>query len=411
MTDSAPSGRAVETQLQRLLESNTFRKSRKSKGLLQLLVNSNLQGNPLSETEIGIRLFGQPDDWIPDADHSIVRTNVFRLNKRLTRYYETEGVGDLVIIRIAELQPVFQYNRQSPLFPVRPSVVSSEFTTSVENYFADPDTGEIPCVVTGDAAVWHRIDGDLDNNAFGNLIPLCERLHARIELLRERRKPNDEKELQPRYLADELARCHFANWRMAYAYACAHLAFYMGEPPIGDEIPDVRISRLCDALSHARHHFNESIVAHLIRHSLLPLVAQIHSLDPRPFCQLALQLSGICDEAAYFDTATAALTLAESVAGRFAALVYESGSLNRFSLLRRRAQLAMERMPTDASFDYLAKLAEEQAQNNPNLPLTLHVIVTQRWFRQATRNASRKIYEAVATTVDSYKNAEYTGRT
>lgn len=148
-------------------------------------------------------------------------------------------------------------------------------------------------------------------------------------------------------------------------------------------------------------------MAYVIRHSLLPLVTRIGSLDPRSLCHLALQLSGILDEAGYFDTAASALALAENVASCFADLVYQPGSLNRFSLLRRQAQLPMERKPTDKFFIDLAKQAEEQSRNNANLPLTLQVVVAARSFRQGTYPASRHAYETLAPIAGRFKNVVF----
>lgn len=393
MIDATPSAAAVKRQLDRLLESRSFRKADKAAALLDFIVEETLKGKPHSEYDIGVRLFCKPKDWSPKED-SEVRTNISRLAERLDGYYDEDGANDLVVIGIVNREAVCRYNHLSPFMPSPPEALKLDFVGELENFFAEPATGEVLCVVTGESADWHHLDGDACNNALGNLIPLSPRLSFHIRSLARGALRTNLPELQPVYLA-ELARAHFAQWRMASAYACAHLAFYMGEPPFGNETPDLRLQHLSDALSHIRHRFNESIVANLIRHSLLPLVVRLGSLDPRTLFHLTLQLSGILDEGAHFVTAARALSLAERVADRFPSLVFQEGALNRFSLLRRRAQLLMERAPADKHFDYLAKQAEEETLHNPNLPLTLQIIVTHRWFRQATPDASRKTYESL----------------
>jgi hypothetical protein len=402
MIDGVPSGDAVRKQLAWLLEIEAFKKAKMASALLSFIVKETLRGKPPSETDIAIKVYGKPKDWQP-SEGSDVRTGVKRLKNRLTEYYREWGTYDLVVIEFVYYAAVWSFNQQSPAIASRPDALTLDFGGELERYFADPTTGEFRCIVTGESAVWHRLDGDPYNNAMGNLVPLCPRLQSHIEGLKEGTKKTNLPELRPIYLA-ELARTHFANWRLGSAYACAHLAFYMGEPPFGNETPDLRIQHLADCLSHVRHRFNESIVAYIIRHSLLPLVIRLGSLDPRSLFNVTLQLSGILDEGAHFVTATRALLLAERVAKRFGSIIFQPGTLHRFSLLRRRAQLLMEHMPTEARFDYLARQLEEEGHNNPNLPFTLQVVRTHRWFRQATLEASRKTYESLSPVVARFND-------
>jgi hypothetical protein len=184
----------------------------------------------------------------------------------------------------------------------------------------------------------------------------------------------------------------------------------MGEPPYGNESADARIQHLCDAISYVRHRFNESIVAHIIRHSLLPLVTRTDSLDARPMCHLTLQLSGLLDESGYFDMAADALALADGLMDRFGTLVYRPGSLNRFSRLRWRAQQLMERNPADKAFVDLITQAEEQIGDNANLRLTLEVVRTSRAFRQGKAPASRRAYDALLPIVARYTDIMFGDR-
>jgi hypothetical protein len=410
MIDSVPSPPMVQRQLERMLASGIFTGAFGAASLLDLTVTSTLNGTLPTDYEIGLKLFDQPADWTPDGTRSVVRVARTRLRRRLNDYYQQEGADDLVIIELAGREFVSKYNYDSPFMPSPPSALSLDFVARVESYFTDPFAGGLRCVVTGSTADWHHLDGDPYNNAIGNLIPLCELLRSHIDGLRQGKTTTNLPELEPRYLAEDLARRHIADWQMAKAYGCAHLAFHMGEPPFANESDDVRIMRLSDAISHVRHRFNESIVAYLIRHSLLPLVCRIDSIDPRAMWNLALQLSGLSDESGYFDTATGALALAESLVGSFDNLIYHPGSLNRFSLLQRQAQLLMERKPADEAFVDLTKRAEEQIYNTANLPLTLQVLTTARSFRQGTIRASRQTYEALLPITARFTDAMFNGR-
>lgn len=85
---------AVLHQLSRILESESFQNSRRSKSLLTHLVRSSLDGiSVVKERSIAIDVFGRGPDYEP-AEDSIVRVSVHELRRRLQRYYEHEGAGD-----------------------------------------------------------------------------------------------------------------------------------------------------------------------------------------------------------------------------------------------------------------------------------------------------------------------------
>jgi hypothetical protein len=74
-----------------------------------------------------------------------------------------------------------------------------------------------------------------------------------------------------------------------------------------------------------------------------------------------------------------ALTLVKDVASRFEELVYQTGSLNRFSTYRREAQLGMETDPFDLAFDRLTKQADENSFNSINdLPCFVSLELSER---------------------------------
>ena len=408
MLNTIPSRTAVEEQLALLLGSKALKKALKARALLELLVIGYLEGKPPSEKTIGIRLFGWQKDWEPTEERSNVRTALSRLRKKLDKYYEKEGTGDPVRIEIDVVEVKATNTSPLPALQTSPAPVGDALDAVLRGYFADPDSGNIRCVVSGEPAEWHYFNGDPCLRGIGNIIPLCERLRSHIENMRGR-KATIAHELEPHYLADVLARRNAANWRMASAYGCAHLAFHMGSRPFGNESADVRIQRLCDVLSHTGHHFNEPLVAYIIRHDLLPIVAGLRSLDPRPMFNLALQLASILDAAGYSATAKRAFLVAKRLADRFGALVCHPDSLNRFALLRRQLQQFSVDKRSDDAFEALRQQAEEQAHNNSNLPLVLQFVTTVRRLRQGTIGPARQTYAALLPLVEDLNSAVFGG--
>lgn len=388
-----------------MLGSKLFIVTDQQAPLLLAIVIGTLNGKPPTEEELGIWLLG----WEPGfhQHNAGVRIYVGRLRKRLAEYYRTEGRNDLVKIDVVGTTAIFTYNYESPFMPKVPFSLSPAFTASLESHFVNRFMGDLRCVVTGEPADWYHLDGDPCNNALGNLVPLCERLGNNLDGLRDGKKPARLEELSPGHL-DNLAAVNHQHWRTAAAYGCAHLAFHLGEAPFGQESSDIRALRFCNTLYYARHTFNDSIVAYVIRHSLLPLVSRIDSLDPRPLCRLALQLSGLLDESGYFDAAATALSLAKGVSSTFGPLAYPPSSIHKFTLLRREAQLHMEKDPKSASFTDLMKRVEEQSEGDPNRSITVELVKATRYFRQGTAVATKRVYEAFEPIVSRYAREVFT---
>ncbi|HXR76334.1 MAG TPA: hypothetical protein VN737_10210, partial [Bryobacteraceae bacterium] len=128
--------------------------------------------------------------------------------------------------------------------------IQPRLLTALDQFFG-PDR---LCVVTGhpDASLYH-LDGDRLNSSVGNLVPLSNELCTHLEAIQQGRRRTLSEKLDPKRLAEKLAAKHFRGWRVASAYGCAALAFYMGEPPYGEESPDLRAFRLCDVIHYARH--------------------------------------------------------------------------------------------------------------------------------------------------------------
>src|SRR5215475_6711895 len=102
---------AVRVQLGKILSSPVFVNSPRMRRFLRFVVETTLNGKSesLKEYVIAIEVFEKAEDYDPQAD-STVRTEAGKLRARLTRYYETEGNGATVTIRIPKgsYVPVFE---------------------------------------------------------------------------------------------------------------------------------------------------------------------------------------------------------------------------------------------------------------------------------------------------------------
>src|SRR5579864_3101115 len=93
-------------ELERVLGSETFRRSPRHCELLRWVVERALRGEPAAkEYEIGTSVLGRSESWDPRLD-PVVRIEFRRLRQRLTEYYQTEGAAqngsDRLRIQIAE---------------------------------------------------------------------------------------------------------------------------------------------------------------------------------------------------------------------------------------------------------------------------------------------------------------------
>ena len=79
--------------VQKIRESNTFKKASTSNALLQYLNESTLKGINLKESVIDIEFFGSKE--VSDKNNPRVRVNVYNLRKKINQYYENEGKNDL----------------------------------------------------------------------------------------------------------------------------------------------------------------------------------------------------------------------------------------------------------------------------------------------------------------------------
>lgn len=86
-------------QIQRILQSKTFRTSEVHRNLLQYLSEKSLAGeaDSLKEYTVGLDVFAKPESYDPRQE-STVRMHVARLRQKLAEYYRTEGLEDPIIV-------------------------------------------------------------------------------------------------------------------------------------------------------------------------------------------------------------------------------------------------------------------------------------------------------------------------
>ena len=87
----------IKKQLNKIIKSNAFSLSGVYKRLLEYLTEETLKGEKPKEFTIGHAIFSQKVD---DPSTSRVRVSVFKLRKRLEKYYKEEGINDQIYFTI-----------------------------------------------------------------------------------------------------------------------------------------------------------------------------------------------------------------------------------------------------------------------------------------------------------------------
>lgn len=88
-------------QLERILQSSTFRNASTLQQLFRFLTTRALDGRSesLKEYTIGVEAFGRMQDFDPKTD-TIVRVQTHRLRQKLKDYYDGEGLNDGIVVEI-----------------------------------------------------------------------------------------------------------------------------------------------------------------------------------------------------------------------------------------------------------------------------------------------------------------------
>jgi hypothetical protein len=104
----------VLQQVQRIIQSDGFRRSARMERFLTLAVERALTGHPeeLKEYALGRDVFNRGKDYDPRED-SIVRVEAQRLRRKLREYYDSCGRDDLVIVEFhaGSYVPAFRYRK------------------------------------------------------------------------------------------------------------------------------------------------------------------------------------------------------------------------------------------------------------------------------------------------------------
>lgn len=92
---------AIQSQIDRILQSDTFRACDALRRLLRFLADKLHSGeaDQLKEYSVGIDALGKPATYDPRRD-STVRIQIGRLRQKLADYYRTEGKNDTMIVEL-----------------------------------------------------------------------------------------------------------------------------------------------------------------------------------------------------------------------------------------------------------------------------------------------------------------------
>src|SRR5215813_4652059 len=150
--------REVRAQLDRILQSGTFKNSECLQRFLKFAVECALDGttDQLKESLLGRVLFDRGSEFDPRAD-TIVRVEAQRLHRRLQEYYESEGRDTPVAIKFqpGSYAPTFAHTveQQNPggkpeTHPLNPQTVAvlplhNQSGDPKQDYFCDGITDDI----------------------------------------------------------------------------------------------------------------------------------------------------------------------------------------------------------------------------------------------------------------------------
>jgi hypothetical protein len=124
---------AIRRHLAHILESQSFKGSRRSQEFLRYIVEKSLRGDfdEIKERILGIEIFGRAVNYDTSAD-SIVRVTANDVRKRLLRYYELEGANSEFRIDLPSGSYLPEFSRSSPDLPLIQIPSDSEMTAIVQ---------------------------------------------------------------------------------------------------------------------------------------------------------------------------------------------------------------------------------------------------------------------------------------
>ena len=110
------SSEAVQSEVQRILASDKFARSKRLRSLLQFTVSQTLEGHAdtLKEYVIGTEVLNKPDSYDPRRD-SLVRVLASRLRLKLKEYYNNGGSEDPLVIEFPKGKYVPRFQRREQI--------------------------------------------------------------------------------------------------------------------------------------------------------------------------------------------------------------------------------------------------------------------------------------------------------
>lgn len=107
---------AIQDEVERILASEKFARSKRLRSLLRFTVTQTLQGNAdmLKEYVIGTEVLKKPDSYDPRSD-SLVRVLASRLRVKLKEYYSDGGSEDPLVIEFPKGKYVPKFQRREML--------------------------------------------------------------------------------------------------------------------------------------------------------------------------------------------------------------------------------------------------------------------------------------------------------
>lgn len=110
------SSEAVQSEVQRILASDKFARSKRLRSLLQFTVTQTLDGHAdiLKEYVIGTEVLNKPDSYDPRRD-SLVRVLASRLRLKLKEYYNDGGSEDPLVIEFPKGKYVPRFQRREQI--------------------------------------------------------------------------------------------------------------------------------------------------------------------------------------------------------------------------------------------------------------------------------------------------------
>ena len=123
---------AVLEQLERVLGSDTFRRSERSSAFLRFVVERTLDGaaDQLKEYTLGVEALGKGSAFDPRID-PVVRAEASRLRDRLDRYYGSDGRTDAILLTLPKGSYVPRFESRV-VHESRPSIAGDAIREGVE---------------------------------------------------------------------------------------------------------------------------------------------------------------------------------------------------------------------------------------------------------------------------------------